>query len=100
MKILNKFIWSKTEPKNKNDVWFDGSVFRLFKEEEWQAFTLPIDAAENIKYDDTEIKQQLTELSAEMQRMYEELKAMIQGGVITLPYAVLDTAILDQVILS
>ena len=48
MKILNKFIWSKTEPKNKNDVWFDGSVFRLFKEEEWQAFTLPIDVAEKV----------------------------------------------------
>ena len=48
MKILNKFIWSKTEPKNKNDVWFDGSVFRLFKEEEWQAFTLPVDIAEKI----------------------------------------------------
>ena len=64
-------------------------------------------------YDDTEIrtelsrldavkaeKAELTELSSEMQRMYEELKAMIQGGATTPPYAVLDNAILDQVILS
>jgi hypothetical protein len=53
MKILNKFIWSKTEPKNKNDVWFDGSVFRLFKEEEWQAFTINLqDANEVVKLKD------------------------------------------------
>ena len=53
MKILNKFIWSKTEPKNKNDVWFDGSVFRIFKEEEWQAFTINLqDANEVVKLKD------------------------------------------------
>lgn len=47
-----------------------------------------------------DVEMQLTELSSEMQRMYEELKAMIQGGATTPPYAVLDNAILDQVILS
>lgn len=46
------------------------------------------------------VTEELTELHVEMQRMYEELKAMIQGGATTLPYAVLDNAILDQVILS
>lgn len=58
---------------------------------------------DSINLNATELSQQqksLTELSAEMQRMYEELKAMIQGGATTPPYAVLDNAILDQVILS
>ena len=178
MKIFNKFIWSKKEPSNKNDIWFDGSTWRMYTEEAWQSFTLPVDAADkvakvienasevyqeklnagygiiiegntisvddsnvweaietlqqnkveqihlndyvpldrwastsqvlieniselnstklnktdvatingqslieggNIVIDDTEIKQQITELHVEMQRMYEELKAMIQG---------------------
>lgn len=48
MKILNKFIWSKTEPKNKNDVWFDGDVFNLYRNDTWEAFTLPVDAAEKV----------------------------------------------------
>lgn len=65
-------------------------------------------------YDDTQIRKdiadlqtkdkatdmKLAELHVEMQRMYEELKAMIQGGATTPPYAVLDNAILDQAILS
>ena len=50
-------------------------------------------------YDDTEIREELAKLHVEMQRMYEKLKAMIQGGATTPPYAVLDNAILDQVIL-
>lgn len=48
MKILNKFIWSKKEPSNKNDVWFDGSTWRMYTEEAWQSFTLPIDAADKV----------------------------------------------------
>lgn len=36
----------------------------------------------------------------ELQRMYKELKALIEGGVVVPPYAVLDQAVLDQVILS
>lgn len=36
----------------------------------------------------------------DLQRMYNELKALIEGGVVVPPYAVLDSAILDQVILS
>ena len=48
MKILNKFIWSKKEPKNKNDIWFDGSTWRMYTEEAWQSFTLPVDAADKV----------------------------------------------------
>lgn len=36
----------------------------------------------------------------ELQRMYNELLALIQGGVVTPSYAILDQAILDHVILS
>lgn len=48
MKIFNKFIWSKKEPSNKNDIWFDGSTWRMYTEEAWQSFTLPIDAADTL----------------------------------------------------
>ena len=48
MKILNKFIWSKKEPSNKNDIWFDGSTWRMYTEEAWQSFTLPVDAADKV----------------------------------------------------
>lgn len=48
MKILNKFIWSKKEPSNKNDIWFDGSTWRMYTEEAWQSFTLPIDTADKV----------------------------------------------------
>lgn len=48
MKILNKFIWSKKEPSNKNDIWFDGSTWKIYTEEAWQAFTLPVDAADKV----------------------------------------------------
>lgn len=48
MKIFNKFIWSKKEPSNKNDVWFDGSTWRMYTEEAWQSFTLPVDAADKV----------------------------------------------------
>lgn len=53
MKIFNKFIWSKTAPSNRNDIWFDGEVFRLYRPgkkegEEWDAFTLPVDAATRV----------------------------------------------------
>ena len=39
MRIFNKTIWSKEEPINKNDIWFDGTAFRIYKEGEWQAIT-------------------------------------------------------------
>lgn len=48
MKILNKFIWSKKEPSNKNDIWFDGSTWKMYTEEAWQSFTLPVDAADKV----------------------------------------------------
>ena len=54
MKIFNKFIWSKTEPHNKNDIWFDGAVFRLYshgdeKEDAWKPFTIDPETAEKLK---------------------------------------------------
>lgn len=48
MKIFNKFIWSKKKPSNKNDIWFDGSTWRMYTEEAWQSFTLPVDAADKV----------------------------------------------------
>ena len=49
MKIYNKFVESKKEPSNKNDIWFDGSVFNIYKEGKWQVFTLELDAANKVK---------------------------------------------------
>ena len=48
MKILNKFIWSKKEPSNKNDIWFDGSTWKVYTEEAWQSFTLSVDDADKV----------------------------------------------------
>lgn len=48
MKIFNKFLWSKKEPSNKNDIWFDGSTWKMYTEEAWQSFTLPVDAADKL----------------------------------------------------
>lgn len=36
MKIFNKIIWSKEEPVNKKDIWFDGSGFKIYTEGYWQ----------------------------------------------------------------
>lgn len=54
MKIFNKIVRSKTEPQNKNDIWFDGSVFRLYspgekKEDAWKPFTIDLETAEKLK---------------------------------------------------
>ena len=48
MKIYNKFVESKKEPSNKNDIWFDGSSWKMYKEGMWRSFTLPLDAAVEI----------------------------------------------------
>lgn len=48
MKIFNKFIWSKKEPSNKNDIWFDGSTWKVYTEEAWQSFTLSVDDADKV----------------------------------------------------
>lgn len=48
MRIFNKFVESKKEPSNKNDIWFDGSVFRIYKEEEWCILTLSKEAIERL----------------------------------------------------
>ena len=39
MKIFNKIVWSKEEPINKNDIWFNGISFRIYKDGKWQAVT-------------------------------------------------------------
>lgn len=39
MKVFNKIVWSKKEPTNKSDIWFDGSSFRIYSEEDWIAVT-------------------------------------------------------------
>jgi hypothetical protein len=48
MKIYNKFVESKKEPLNKNDIWFDGSVWKMFSQGEWEAFTVEKEAATKI----------------------------------------------------
>ena len=48
MKIYNKFVESKKEPQNKNDIWFDGEVFKIYKAGEWQAFTFRLEDANAI----------------------------------------------------
>lgn len=48
MKIYNKFVESKKEPQNKNDIWFDGEVFNIYKEGKWQAFTFRVSDAEAV----------------------------------------------------
>lgn len=48
MKVFNKFVESKTEPSNKNDIWFDGSVFKIYREGNWQKLTIPIEDIESV----------------------------------------------------
>lgn len=48
MRIFNKFVWSDKEPNNKNDIWFDGSVWKMFSQGEWEAFTVEKEAATKI----------------------------------------------------
>lgn len=36
MKIFNKIIYSKKEPLNQNDIWFDGSSLKVFKDGNWE----------------------------------------------------------------
>lgn len=36
MKIFNKIVWSKKEPINKNDIWFDGFTLRVYTEGSWE----------------------------------------------------------------
>lgn len=40
MKIFNKVVWGKVAPENKNDIWFDGSTFRHYKNDDWFPMTL------------------------------------------------------------
>lgn len=36
MITFNKFVWSKEKPKNKRDIWFDGSNLRIYTEGSWE----------------------------------------------------------------
>ena len=49
MKIYNKIVESITPPKNENDIWLNNGVFHIYKQNEWQAFTLPLDSAEKVE---------------------------------------------------
>ena len=48
MRLFNKFVESKKEPLNKNDIWFDGYVFKIYKEEGWRTITLTKEAIDRI----------------------------------------------------
>lgn len=48
MRIFNKFVQSVKEPSNKNDIWFDGSVFRLYKQGSWTPITLTQEAMDRL----------------------------------------------------
>ena len=48
MKIFNKIVWSTKEPQNKNDIWFDGSTFQIYRNGTWESITLDIDSAEKV----------------------------------------------------
>lgn len=89
MKIYNKFVESKNEPSNKNDIWFDGSVVRLYEAGEWYTVTLSKEAleklvkyAENVKifkYVDT-----LPEIGDPSLIYFQ--KELSDGGIILVPY--------------
>lgn len=89
MKIFNKFVESKKEPSNKNDIWFDGSVVRLYEAGEWYTVTLSKEAleklvkyAENVKifkYVDT-----LPEIGDPSLIYFQ--KELSDGGIILVPY--------------
>lgn len=59
MRIFNKFVESKKEPSNKNDIWFDGEIARIYKEEEWQDITASLKTINQLKsyIDAFEVKQ-------------------------------------------
>lgn len=49
MKVFNKFVYDTVKsPVNTNDIWFDGSVFRIYKEGNWIPITLTKEATERL----------------------------------------------------
>lgn len=40
MKIFNKIVWDTNEPINKNDIWYDGTCFQLYKNGNWELATI------------------------------------------------------------
>lgn len=49
MRVFNKFVESKTEPWNKQDIWFDGSTIKLYKEGKWEEVTVDIETVKKLK---------------------------------------------------
>ena len=45
MRIFNKIIDSNKEPLNYNDIWFDGTSFRIYKEGEQVLHLIMVKAA-------------------------------------------------------
>lgn len=82
MRIFNKFIWSKKEPKNKSDIWFDGKRFNMFSQEEWKPFTATVEdvnrvtqVVDNIeKYIDEKIESHVASVINGATEAYDTLK--------------------------
>lgn len=49
MRVFNKFVESKTEPWNKQDIWFDGSIIKLYKEGKWEEVTVDLETVKKLK---------------------------------------------------
>ena len=48
MRVFSKFIETAFEPEDKNVIWFDGYVFRIYKNGEWRTITLTEEATDRI----------------------------------------------------
>lgn len=60
-KEIDKIIQSKTAPKSNNVLWDDGENLKINRNGKWEGV---VKGASDVgSYDDTEIKQELTELS-------------------------------------
>ena len=49
MRVFNKFVESKTEPWNKQDIWFDGSIIKLYKEGKWEEVTVDLETVKKLR---------------------------------------------------
>ena len=49
MRFFNLIVETPNPPEDKNVIWFDGEVFKIYKAGKWQAFTIELDAANTIK---------------------------------------------------
>ena len=48
MRLFNKIVLSKKAPTNKSDIWYDGSVFKIFDDDDWWAITVDVEAATQV----------------------------------------------------